>query len=122
MSSIHFRELHTAAGVHAEVADQVLLGLALGRAAARLPGGTMRMSPFFTSTLDVMCSGVIVSRWPTSPDTSTTTPSWISLSIGNDAMSGPPSAMCIGPSRWVPVCSEVSMRCDTTRFICSVWV
>ena len=80
------------------------------------------MSPFLTSTLDVIISGVMMLQSLTSSDTSTMTPSWISLVMGREAMSPPPSAMCIGPSRWVPTCSEDSILCDTTRLVCRVWV
>ena len=78
----------------------------------------MRMSPFFTSTWEVMCSGLMMSQSPTCVETSTTTPSWISFVSGSDAMSSPPSAPCIGPSRCVPLCSEVSIRCDTIWLVC----
>jgi len=47
-------------------------------------------------------------------------PSCTSLVRGREAMSPAPSAACIGPSRCLPTCSEVSTRWETMRFVCSV--
>jgi len=70
----------------------------------------------------VMCLGVMMLQSSTTSAMSTITPSWTSLVRGNDAMSPAPSAACIGPSRWVPTCSDVSTRWDTMRFVWSVCV
>ena len=80
------------------------------------------MSPFLTSIRSVMCVGVMMLQSSTASETSTITPSCTSLVRGREAMSPAPSAACIGPSRCVPTWSEVSTRCETMRFVCSVCV
>ena len=80
------------------------------------------MSPRLTSMRSVMCLGVMMLQSSTTSEMSTITPSCTSLVRGSDAMSPAPSAACIGPSRCVPTCSDVSTRWDTMRFVCSVCV
>jgi hypothetical protein len=80
------------------------------------------MSPFFTSMRSVMCLGVMMLQSSTQSERSTMQPSRTSLVRGSDAMSPAPSAACMGPSRWVPTWSEVSMRCETMRLVCRVCV